>query len=271
MKNIKLYLLAILATISFYGCLQVNTKVILNQDGSGTIEETVVIKSSVLKMMQDFAMSFDSTKSEEFDFFKEDELINKAQNFGQGVKYLSGEKVSTKDYEGYKVIYSFEDINKVIINPSPDNKLPFNDQLAEEKSNDNLKFNFKKGDPATLVINFPKPEMDEKSESETGEDVEAEDSLSNNANLDKMVEMFEGMNMTLSIDFSKSIEETDATFVDGSEVTLMQIDFSELLKDKDILNNLQKRKPETMEEVNEIIGDIPGIKIETKERVTIKF
>ena len=69
MKNIKIILLTIFATISFYGCLQVDTKVNLNQDGSGTIEETVFIKSAVLNMMKDFAMSFDSTKSEEFNIF----------------------------------------------------------------------------------------------------------------------------------------------------------------------------------------------------------
>ncbi len=271
MKNIKLILLTIFTTISFYGCLQVDTKVNLNQDGSGTIEETVLIKSAVLNMMKDFAMSFDSTKSEEFNIFKEDELISKAQNFGEGVKYLSGEKVTIKGYEGYKAIYAFEDISKVVINPSPDDKLPFNDQPVEEKSKDNLKFKFKKGNPSTLVINFPKPELDKQSESETEENKESEDSLSNNAELDKLVEMFDGMKMKLSIDFNKNIEETDASFVNGSEVTLMQIDFSELLKDKDILKSLQSIKPETMEEVNEIIGNIPGIKIETKEKVTIKF
>lgn len=274
MKNIKILLLGIFATMFFSGCLQVDTKVNLNQDGSGTIEETVVIKSSVIEMMKDFAMSFDSTKSEEFEIFKEDELKSKAKNYGEGVKYVSGEKVKIKGFEGFKVIYSFADINKVKINPSPDDKVPFGDELQSQEeipAKDYLKFNFKEGNPSTLVINFPKPEEDQELESEDDTTTEEEDSLSNSANLDKLVEMFDGMKMTLSIDFSKNIEETDASYVDGSKITLMQMDFSELIKHKDILLNLEKKKPETMEEMKEIIGNIPGIKLETKEKVTIKF
>ena len=64
---------------------------------------------------------------------------------------------------------------KLKINPSPDDKMPFGDEMMtkdEKPVDDLLKFNFKKGNPSTLVINFPKPKMDEKSktEDETTED-----------------------------------------------------------------------------------------------------
>jgi hypothetical protein len=51
----------------------------------------------------------------------------------------------------------------------------------------------------------------------------------------------------------------------------MQIDFAEIIKHKDVLENLQKSKPETMEQFKEAVGDLPGIKVEFKEQVTIKF
>ena len=82
MKKIKYLALGAIFFTFLNGCLQVDTKVNLNSDGSGTIEETVVMKSEVINMMKEFAMAFDSTKSEEFNMFNEEELKNKASNYG---------------------------------------------------------------------------------------------------------------------------------------------------------------------------------------------
>ncbi|MEJ5263331.1 MAG: hypothetical protein WHT45_11660, partial [Ignavibacterium sp.] len=85
------------------GCLQVDTKVFVNKDGSGIIEENVLIKNEVLEMMKQFVMAFDSTEAEEFNFFKEEELISKASQYGEGVSFISREKVKSNGYEGAKI------------------------------------------------------------------------------------------------------------------------------------------------------------------------
>ena len=64
MKHIKYLFVGIIFSIFLTGCLQVNTTVNLNKDGSGTIEEIFVMKTEVINMMKEFAMAFDSTKSE---------------------------------------------------------------------------------------------------------------------------------------------------------------------------------------------------------------
>jgi len=273
MKYLKLLLLGFVLTVILSGCLQVNTKVNLNRDGSGTIEETVLMKNEVIKMMKEFAVMFDSTKNEEFAMFKEEELKSKASNFGEGVKYVSGEKLTIEGYEGYKVVYAFTDINKVKLNPSPDDKIPFGDDLTEgeEKAvDDYLKFNFNKGNPSTLVINFPKPKMEDEIKPDSSF-TPVEDSTFNDETQQKFIEMFDGMKIAVHFNFEDGIDETDASFVDGSEVTLMEVDFSEIIKNKDVVKNLQSTKPKTMEEFREVIGDLKGIKIEFKDPVTIKF
>ncbi|MEO8232584.1 MAG: hypothetical protein ABI638_09890, partial [Ignavibacteriota bacterium] len=154
MKHIKYLFVGIIFSIFLTGCLQVSTTVNLNQDGSGTIEELFVMKTEVINMMKEFAMAFDSTKANDFDMFKESEIKDKASNYGEDVKYISGEKVVIDGYEGFKALYSFTDINKVKINPSPEDKMPFGDEFKnqEEKPvDDNLKFNFTKGNPSILV------------------------------------------------------------------------------------------------------------------------
>ena len=273
MKYLNLLLIVFVLIVILSGCLQVNTKVNLNRDGSGTIEETVVMKNEMIKMMKEFAVMFDSTKNEEFAMFKEEELKSKASNFGEGVKYVSGEKLTIEGYEGYKVVYAFTDVNKIKLSPSPDDKIPFGDDLNkdEEKAvDDYLKFNFTKGNPSTLVVNFPKPQMEEEIKPDSNY-TPIEDSTFTDQMEQKFVEMFDGMKMALYFNFEDPIDETDASFVNGSEVTLMQVDFSEILKHKDVLKKLQNSEPKTMEEFKEAVGDLEGIKIEFKEQVTIKF
>lgn len=275
MKKIKYLSLGIIFSIFLTGCLQVDTKVNLNKDGSGTIEETVLMKDAVIQMFKEFAVMFDSTKGEDFQMFKEDELKTKASNYGEGVDYVSGEKFSIEGYEGYKVIYSFKDINKIKLSPNPDDKIPFGEEnmgaeMNEEKAvDDYLKFNFAKGNPSTLIIDFPKPQAEVDSVIKETEAVQ--DSAFNEDMNDKLSEMFSGLKMNLTINFSDDIDETDASFVNGNEVTVLQVDFSEILKHKDVMTKLQKSKPETMEQFKEAVGDIKGIKIEFKDKITIKF
>lgn len=272
MNRIKILLIAALPFIFFAGCLQVNTTVNLNNDGSGTIEETVTMKTEVINMMKEFVMAFDSTKSEEFNMFNETELKAKESNYGEGVRYLSGEKIIDNGYEGFKAIYAFADINKLKLNPSPADKIPFGDEMdepEEKAAEDILKFNFKKGNPSILEINFPKPKID--NEDSLNAELTAEADSTNAEAIEKLKEMFNGMKMALTINFSKKIVETDASFVDSSKVTLMEIDFSELIKHQEILEKLQKSKPETMKDFKEAIGDLPGIKVEFKDKVTVKF
>jgi hypothetical protein len=274
MKKIKFVLAGFLLTTLFVGCLQVDTKVNVNKDGSGTIEETVLMKNSVIEMFKQFAVMFDSTKSEEFQMFKEDDLKTKASNYGEGVDYVLGEKYSIEGYEGYKVVYSFKDINKIKLSPSPDDKVPFGEDMGAEVNkekavDDYLKFNFIKGDPSTLAIDFPKPQAKVDSVIEDSEAIQ--DSAFNEDMTGKLTEMFDGLKMKLVINLNDDIDETDASFVNGNEVTVMQVDFSEIIKHKDVLEKLQKSKPETMEQFKEAVGKMEGIKIEFKDKITIKF
>lgn len=272
MKKIKLVMVSIILATMLVGCLQVDTKVNVNKDGSGTIEETVVMKNAVIQMFKEFAVMFDSTKNEEFQMFKEDELKTKAVNYGEDVTYVSGEKYTIEGYEGYKVVYAFKDINKIKLSTSPDDKMPINGDesgvVVKDEKDDFLKFHFTNGSPSVLVVDFPKPQAEEKNGEETKS---VEDTSMNQQNLDKLTEMFDGLKMNLTLNFANGIDETDASFVDGNKVTIMQVDFSEILKHKDVLEKMEKSKPETMEQFHEIVGDLEGIKIEFKDRITIKF
>ena len=266
MTSLKILLLVLLPAILFSGCLKVNTKININKDGSGTIEEQVLMSDVVVSMMNEFMSSFqDSTNTpEEFKLFKERELKDKAAEYGIGVEYVSGEEVKTNGWQGYKAVYSFEDLNKIKMETDPNRKVEMGIDESAEK-NEYFNFIFIPGDVSELIIDRP--------EVETGSEEEAyKESESDEEGLDdKFIKMMDGMSITISLVFNGDIVETNATFVDGSKVIMLDIDFSELLKNKNSLELLKKHPPKNLDEMKEIVKNVPGIKLELQKPVIVKF
>ena len=269
MRLIKLAILLFIPAILFSGCIKVNTKVNVNKDGSGTIEEQVMISDVVISMMNEFMSSFqDSTSTPEvFKLFKEDELKEKASDFGEGVKYVSGEEIETDGWQGYKAIYSFDDINSIRMEPDPNKAIETEDEeIASEENEEYFSFNFTPGDIAKLIIS--RPELKTKSDDEE----ENSDSDSENQELnDNIINMMNGMKVEITLEFDGNIVETNATYVDKSTVTLLSIDFDELLKSKESLELFKENPPDNLDEMMAIVENIPGMKIELQKPVIIKF
>jgi hypothetical protein len=267
MKNIKQLFLSIISFALLSGCLQVDTTVYINKDGSGTIEETVLMSNAVVDMMNEFMSSFqDSAKApEEFNLYKEEELKEKATGYGEGVEYVSGEEIKTDGWQGYKAIYSFEDLNTITMETDPNAKVEL-DKNEEGKKNEYFSFKFIRGDVSELIIDRPelKPNIttDKQGSEEENVDVAIDDSF---------LKLMEGMKVQISLSFDGDIVETNATYVKGSIVNLLDIDFGKLFKNKESLEMLKNNPPDNLEEMKVIVENVPGMKIELQRPVFIKF
>jgi hypothetical protein len=99
-------------------------------DGSGTVEEVVVLNSAMLQQMEMMISSMAQGmggEQESLDapnIFDEAKLRSQAANFGEGVTYVSGEEIKIDAGEGYRAVYSFSDINLLRINQNPGEKAP---------------------------------------------------------------------------------------------------------------------------------------------------
>ena len=266
MKLIKLTILLFIPVILFSGCIKVKSNVIINKDGSGILEEQVLMSDMVVEMMNNFMSSFqDSTSApEEFKLFKEDELKAKSSEYGEGVKYVSGEEIKIEGWQGYKAIYSFKDLNKLKMETDPNTKVE--SPQDDGKENEYFSFKFVPGDIAELIIDRPdlsSKKKDEEITVETDAEIEGLD--------DDMIKMMDGMTMTISLEFNGEIVETNASYVDDSKITMLDIDFSEILKDKESLELFKNNPPDNLDEMKAIVENIPGMKIEFKKPVIIKF
>ena len=113
MKKIARWTLFVLFTLVLMGCIETITLIHVNKDGSGTIEETIVITNAFTELINSFGG--EQAKSEdEPELLDEDELRARAVGMGQGVRLVSAEPIKSDKGSGYKAVFHFDDINKLL-------------------------------------------------------------------------------------------------------------------------------------------------------------
>jgi hypothetical protein len=269
---ITLVALSILA-----GCFQVKTVVRVNPDGSGTVEESMMLSrkfiSSMEEMMQGLGSGGDA-KPETLDLFQPDKLNAEAPAMGEGVTYLSGEKAVTADYTGYVATYAFTDITR----------LKLNQQSAAAGAGSGtagslpITFRFTKGNPATLVVEQPKGKTPAAKGDLTPADTVQPDASAPqtpgqlpDGQAAKMAELFMGMKFELAIDINGTIVSTNATHRKGQRITLVDVDLSKVGDLLPRMEQLNRLNTGSFEESRELLKDLPGIKVEMNDKLTVVF
>lgn len=282
-----------LMLLSLVGCLQVDTLIKVKPDGSGTIEETFMMSKEAVQMMEGMMQQMmegmaegmkeageePSAKQpeqkqamESFDLFDEAKLKQEAGDMGEGVTYVSGKKISTDTFEGYEAVYAFADINKLKLNQNPSGNVPSDpSESGPEEKEEYVTFRFTKGKPATLTVKLPEEESDEKNEAAKPAEPRAEEQQQAAMVLAQMKTMFKGMKIAMAIEVEGAVVETNATHVDGSRVTIMELDFGKLLEMPEKLVQFSQLEPDSVQDAKEFMKDLPGFKVDMNKELTIKF
>lgn len=291
-------LLFLAAGLVLGGCIETRLLVSVNPDGSGSITETVKMKKAIGEMFRDMAMSMQKDMQgamdedeaetqqeatppelpEEMEMFSEETIRAAADKMGSGVRYEHHEMIDTPEHTGYMATYVFDDINTVLVSQDPTSKVPDMPGIESsegEGGDDLVAFRFTPGNPATLVVRNPQDmndDGDEESSSseEAGEEGEPEGE-ENAEGMEQMKEFFRDMRMLLQVRVEGSITSTNATHVEGSTVTMMDIDFNTLLDDPERFKELEKAETAGPEAMKALLKSIPGLRVETEEEVKILF
>ncbi|MBI3004355.1 MAG: hypothetical protein HYY49_02945 [Ignavibacteriales bacterium] len=267
MKVYSRFFVVSLVALVAAGCLEVTTTVKVKPDGSGTVEETVIMGKSMIDQIKSLQSQFQdpSQKQKPFSVIDKDELNKRALQMGPGVKLVSTEKIAKRWGEGYKAVYSFKDVNTLKVQQDPGKKAPSMGQgmQEEEKKEEVMTFRMTKGKPATLDIMITQREWErDTTEQETEEADSASEAM--------MMEMLKGLRFTSIVEVHGDIKETNASFRDGSKITLVDVDFEKLVADKEKFKQVSKAQPKTLEEAKMLFKDVPGLKFETNQTVTVK-
>jgi hypothetical protein len=261
--------IAIVLSLSFWGCFEFDILIKVNRDGSGTIEQTVLMNKAAVQQMQELAQSFGETKKNKFSLIDKKKLIKDAAKMGAGVYFLSVKPISEKEREGYIAYYSFNDINTLKINQNPSEKVPLPGDGESKAPEEPFTFSFQKGKLSTLSLRQPEKTFTPDSTSDTPQESSA--AAEDTSGFEMMAEMMKGFRMSLALQINGTILKTNATYVDANRITLMEMDFEQLIRDRNKFYAISKQKPKTIEEAKQALKDIPGIKFDMADEITIQF
>ena len=263
MRKLSAMFLATVFMLTVSGCLDITTKVTLRADGGGTIEETTLMSKEALKMLSSFA---GDTTGSAFNIYSEEELIEKAASFGEGVKFVSAENVERNEMKGIKAVFSFDDISKVNVEGTADNDMGGTPKESDEEK-ETIKFSFRKGVPAKLEIFMPKPE---EAPAETKEEKTEADSSAGEF-LEGFKSALSEIKMAVYLEIDGKIIDTDAEYRDGNKITLVKIEFNKIIEDPETFKKIKYSDPKTLADIEELAKDIPGIEIETSDKIFVDF
>jgi hypothetical protein len=253
-------LVVLLATTTLTACLNSTTIVKVKPDGSGTIEQTTLVNTAALKGMMPGGDQQPSGP-----VINREDLERTAARMGKGVRLVSAEKATGESgFEGTKAIFSFEDISQIQISQDPSVSGGTGRLKSDPTADDPVKFNFTRGaTSSTLTINYiDKPPSGAVQPDAPGKN-EMPD-LTNPMIMNMLKTMFKGFKVNIGLEVVGTIVKTNAEYVSGPRITLLEMDIAELLSDEAKLKALQgKLGPDaSLSAVKPYLKDIKGIKID---------
>ncbi len=259
------------------GCFDVETVVRVRPDGSGVVEERMLMGGELIAMAKQMqAMSGEQGQTNTL--YKREELEERATAMGSGVSLVSVEPLVDEEREGYKAVFAFPDVNKLKLNQNPGDKAPSGAGMQSQgaqKQEEPITFTFKPGPTPELVVHSPGVKPGEgggkPSSGSAGKGASAQDEAAAQMAMAMMKEMFKDLRISMAVEVEGRIIETNATFQEGSRVTLMEMDFGKLLANAEKFEEFAKSSPETLADAKAIMQDLEGIKAELNPEVSIRF
>lgn len=282
MKKTLHFAAAALLALLTPSCLEHSATIRLNKDGSGTITEETVFSAEATAMMSQMGEGAEDPAAKLSDAKK---AAANAAEMGEGVSVEKVEKIDKDGRKGGRVTYKFKDINQVKFTfgdavsdsgkdmgpPGAPGDAPDGEDGKPEKKP--ISFSYKDG---TLTLVNPELNPDSKKDAKkpaAGEEGDAPDEAPepDAQAMAMMGKMFKDMRMALVIELPGGIDETNASHVEGDSITLMDMAFGKLIGDPANMKKLSSMQNSSPAEMAAAFKDIEELKIETKEKITVKL
>jgi len=273
MKSVR-FIIGIFLVLGLVGCIDVDTVVHVRPDGSGVVEEKMLMSGELVGLAAQ--MQSDTADDGSSGLYEREELEFRASTMGTGVSLVAVEPISAGQRKGYKAVYAFQDINKLRLNQNPGDRAPSGPgtQGADSKE-EPITFKFTPGPTPELIVHSgphgtgesgggPSPKA-KKQSGGPGNEAGAEMAMA------MMKEMFKDLRISLSVEVEGRIVDTNATFREGSRVTLMELDFGKLLANSEKFKEFAESDPQSVADAKSLMQGIEGIKAELNPEIRIRF
>ena len=258
-------IVGLVSLVGLSSCLEVEQTITLHRDGSGTITEEILLGAQMLALMgggDDGEGGLDPLAR-----LRDRRTYElKATEYGPEVEYSKMKHLERNGAKGVLVTYSFKDINSVRFSPGSAVDGVDGAEEAPARPEDPLTFQY---DGEILTIVFPDPPAGDGREVSNPEEPEPK-SPAGDALMTPMLPLFKEMKVSAKLHVSDGIAETDASHVIGSTITLLNLEFAEIVKNPEGMRVLEAIDPANRAELRRALKDVKGILVETKERVRVK-
>jgi hypothetical protein len=227
-------LLAVVCAVCSAGCFTSDSVIVVQGDGTGTVTNTILLKSSTMELLKNFQPSLEAGKEKtegaapSKDIFSEAKMREAAASMGEGVTFQSMQPIKKDGWEGITVQYAFKDISKLRYNMRSESAVA----ASETSSPELMTFRFAPAaaaTPAKLTILMPIEKALKERTKTSGPMPKMDDSPMAKAMLEQFKTMFEGLKASVAVEVGGPIVKTNADYVSGSKVTLLAIDFNQMM------------------------------------------
>lgn len=259
----KLHLL-LLAAVSFAltSCLEIKSTVIVNKDGTATIEESMLLGAQLAAMAAAGGGQADQLKGLVMD---KEKAEARAKKLGEGVSVKSHEEVKTPDGKtGTKVVFAVADISKL-------KYVPFEPEQDGKPAS--------KTEPMTFALSGSKltitnPEADKKKEVDPNKPKKGAAEIAQmKAQMAMMKPMFAGMRLSVDVRSAGGIASSDATHFSEGTISYLDIQFDKLMDNVDAFSEIMETGDNglSMADAAAKFSKVEGLKLEGKKVVTAEL
>ncbi len=253
--NIKLIAVAALSLLGLCSCFQVESTITVNKDGSGTIVEKMILGQQMKSMMamapaqkgkDPMAQMLSAAKAEA-----------RAKKMGEGVELVSVEKIDANGQLGVKTTFKFSDVNKLdyAANSAMGNA-PTN-QKKKVDDDSGMAFHLSDG---KLTITLKEPEAKNVKK--------VADKKPDPQMLAAMQEAMRDMRVTTRIKIASGIAKTDATYVEGDTITIMDMPVGKIVSDPEKFKVMMTGD---FNKTKKALKNVEGVKFEQKDAISIEM
>lgn len=237
-------------------CFQGQRAIKVNADGTGTIEDSLVLGEQMKAMM---AMNQDQEDKAK----QKAKLQKTAAAMGPGVTVVSDEKTADGKL---RTVYAFKDVSKIKVDVSPG---PDSDDKPEGGGGEALTFRFaRQGARSVLTVVQPQPKS---KSTETGAQPAP--------GMDQMAEgmwgmmkgMMKGLKLKTTVEVNGQLVKANSPHTQGASVTLLEMDFDQITADDANFKKFTKAGGEPGQMDPKLLQGVKGIKLSPEPEIVIEF
>jgi len=264
-----------LLALSTAGCIQFETLVKVKADGSGTIVQTMAMSAETMEMMKsmkgDGARVEGAGKPMALEAKDIEQAKAEAAKMGEGVTFVKAEPIDTKQAKGMRAIYAFTDVTKIKVSQKPSSPGGAAAPAGNE-TDDAMKFGLAKSAGGNPVLTVTMPDLKTAAKTPATSKTPARAADGPPEAMAMMKQMFKGLRIAIAIEPEGKLVQTNSPFVEGSRVTLMEMNFDALLADEARLKQFSAAmEGGSIADAKRLMKGLAGVKINLDPEVKIEF